>query len=91
MERPEQAGPPLSSIPGLIEQIRLERDAWKSRAEAAERKLTDRAQCCTENEGLLREIALSAVEFEGPRVGYVAVQIDRETWLAVQKYREEKP
>jgi hypothetical protein len=32
----------------------------------------------------LREVAASAVTFEDPRVGYVEVQIDRATWLALQ-------
>jgi hypothetical protein len=80
---------PMSSTPDLIEQIRRERDEWKARAEAAERKLTDRAQCCVENEALLREVASSYVSFEDPRVGYVLLQVDRKTWLAIQKYREE--
>jgi hypothetical protein len=33
---------------------RKERDEWKARTEAAERKLTNRAQCCVENEERLR-------------------------------------
>ena len=44
----------LSSIPGLIDQIRQERDEWKARAEAAERKLVERASCCVENEERVR-------------------------------------
>lgn len=41
---------PLSSIPGLIDQIRRERDEWKARAEAAERKLAERAQCAPQEQ-----------------------------------------
>ena len=33
---------------------------------------------------LIREVAASGVEFEDERVRYVAVQIDRETWVGVR-------
>lgn len=36
---------------------------------------------------ILRDVAQAGVEFDDPRVGYVTVQIDRETWEALAKYR----
>ena len=38
---------------------------------------------------LLREVAHSGVELEDPRIGYVTVQMDRETWLEIQKLMED--
>jgi hypothetical protein len=36
-------------------------------------------------DNLLREVAASGVVFEDERVGYVEVQIDRDTWLELQR------
>jgi hypothetical protein len=38
---------------------------------------------------LLREIAASGVEFEDPRIDYVTVQVDRETWTALGQWKAE--
>lgn len=38
---------------------------------------------------LLSDVATSGVEFDDPRIGYVTVQIDRETWEALAPYRPE--
>jgi hypothetical protein len=38
---------------------------------------------------LLADVATSGVEFDDPRIGYVSVQIDRETWEALAPYRPE--
>lgn len=35
-------------------------------------------------EGLLREVAAAGVKFEDPRLDYLEVQIDCETWEALQ-------
>ena len=69
---------PLSSIPDLIEMIRRERDEWKARAEAAERKLTDRAQCCTENEERLR---VRDARVEPPPPGSTVLVWDGQAWM----------
>ena len=74
----EQRLQPLSSIPGLIEQIRKERDDWKSRAEAAERKLTDRAQCCVENEERVR---VRDARVEPPPPGSTVLVWDGQAWM----------
>ena len=39
----------------------------------------------------MREIANSGVEFEDERVGYVAVQIDRDIWLDLAALRASEP
>jgi hypothetical protein len=36
---------------------------------------------------LLRDAACAGVEFEDPRIGYVVVQIDRDTWAELAPYR----
>jgi len=41
--------------------------------------------------GLLREVANSGVEHNDPRLGWVSVQIDRNTWNAMNPWREEPP
>ena len=37
---------------------------------------------------LLREAALSGVEFTDPRINYVTVQIDAETWATLEEFRK---
>jgi hypothetical protein len=36
---------------------------------------------------LLRDVATSGVAFEDPRIDYLEVQIDRDTWEALAAYR----
>lgn len=36
---------------------------------------------------LLREVAISGVVFEHGQLDYVTVQIDTDTWLAIQRWR----
>lgn len=37
---------------------------------------------------LLRDVAVSGVSWDEPRIGYVEVQIDRATWDELAAYRE---
>lgn len=39
-------------------------------------------------EELLEDVASCGVEFEDERLRYVTVQIDRETWLRLQQWRD---
>lgn len=40
---------------------------------------------------LLREVSTSGVEFEDDRINYVTVQIDKETWQEIQRWRTVTP
>jgi uncharacterized heparinase superfamily protein len=40
-----------------------------------------------EDAALLRDVACSGVEDEDPRIDWVSVQVDRDTWAALAPYR----
>lgn len=44
----------------------------------------------TDMEELLRDVASSGVELDDERLRYVVVQIDRQTWEALIRWRDER-
>lgn len=69
------------------ERLRGERDEV---SKVAANEIMDLRSRLEGAEETMREVACSGVEFEDERVSYVAVQIDRETWLSLAKLRGEE-
>lgn len=65
----------------LAERLR----SWAQNEEMIDQHFTAHGRDCNEAADLLEEVAHSGVSFEDPRVSYVEVQIDRETWLRLRE------
>jgi hypothetical protein len=83
----------MDNLIARLEEVANASEQW---AGYGERKLTmshgELAKLMREAAAVLREVAVSGVEQDDPRLDYVTVQIDRATWEAIKaRPREDRP